>query len=123
MPITLTRMLKQSFDTPDETRAAGSGKAEIINVDDLAMMRITLPPGWRWSEQLKSVAGTHGCQAPHFQYLISGRLAARMDDGSEEEFGPGDLSVLPPGHDAWVVGDEPCILIDVNGAHVWAKPA
>jgi hypothetical protein len=122
MAITQTTMLKRSFDSPDETRAAGTGKAEIIGVGDMAMMRITLPPRWRWSKQLKSIAGTESCQAPHFQYVIAGRLGVRMDDGSEDSFGPGDLSVLPPGHDAWVVGDEPCVMIDVTGAHVWAKP-
>jgi hypothetical protein len=121
MAITQTTMLRRSFDSPDETRAAGSGKAEIINVGDIAMMRITLPPGWRWSKDLKAVAGTDSCLAPHFQYVISGRLGVRMDDGATEEFEPGDLSVLPPGHDAWVVGDESCVVIDVTGAQVWAK--
>lgn len=122
MAIVQTSMVKRSFDTPDETRSAGTGKAEIIGVDDLTMMRITLPPGWQWSEQLKAVAGTESRQAPHFQYVISGRLGVRMDDGAEATFVPGDLSVLPPGHDAWVLGDEPCVLIDVTGAQVWAKP-
>jgi hypothetical protein len=120
MAITQETMLKRSFDAPDETRAAGTGKAEIINVGDMAMMRLSLPAGWRWSRDLKEIAGTDSCLAPHFQYVVSGRLGVRMDDGSEDEFGPGDLSVLPPGHDAWVVGDETCVTIDVTGAHVWA---
>jgi|SRR5579859_6675669 len=121
MAITQQTMLKRSFNEPDETRPAGSGKAEIINVGDMAMMRITLPPGWKWSRELKQVVGTESCEAPHFQYHVSGRLHVRMDDGSEDDFGPGDLSVLPPGHDAWVVGDEACVTIDITGAHVWAK--
>lgn len=88
---------------------------------DMAMMRITLPPGWRWSKDLKAAAGTDSCQAPHFQYHVSGRLHVKMDDGSEAEFGPGEVSVLPPGHDAWVIGDDPVVTIDVTGANVWAK--
>jgi len=121
MAITEKRMLRRNFDTPDETRPAGSGEAAIVHVGDMAMMRLTLPPGWRWSEDVKPIAGTESCRAPHFQYHLSGRLGVRMDDGSEDEFGPGDISVLPPGHDAWVVGDEPVVAIDVTGAHVWAK--
>src|SRR5579872_4028651 len=123
MAITQTTMLGRSFDRPDEVRAAGTGKAEIIGVGDMTMMRITLPPGWRWSEQIKPLVHTESCEAPHLQYHISGRLHVRMDDGSEDEFGPGSLSVLPPGHDAWVVGDEPVVVIDITGANVWAKPA
>lgn len=123
MAIAETRMLQLNFDTPDETRPAGSGRADILNVGDMAMMRITLPPGWRWSTDLKPVVHTDSCLAPHLQYHISGRLYVKMDDGSEAEFGPGQVSVLPPGHDAWVVGDEPAVLIDVTGAGVWAKPS
>jgi quercetin dioxygenase-like cupin family protein len=117
-------MTRRSFDSPDETRAAGSGKAEIINVDDMAMMRITLPPGWQWSKDVKPIANTSSCQAPHFQYVVSGRMHVRMDDGSEEDFGPGDLLVAPPGHDALVTSDdEPFVAIDITGAGVWAKQA
>jgi len=117
------RMLQLNFETPDETRPAGSGKADVVNVGDMAMMRITLPPGWRWSRDLKAQANTDSCQAPHFQYHLSGRLGVKMDDGSEAEFGPGEISVLPPGHDAWVVGDDTVVVIDVTGANVWAKPS
>jgi mannose-6-phosphate isomerase-like protein (cupin superfamily) len=123
MAIKQQTMIKRSFDSPDETRPAGSGKAQIINVDDMAMMRITLPPGWKWSKDVQPIANTPSCQAPHFQYLVSGRMHVRMDDGTEEEFGPGDLVVAPPGHDAWILGDEPLVAIDVTGAGVWAKQA
>ncbi len=121
MAISEKRMLKLNFESPDETRQAGSGKADVLNVGDMAMMRITLPPGWQWSKDLKSVVGTDSCQAPHFQYHISGRLHVVMDDGSEDDFGPGDVSVLPPGHDAWVVGSDDVVVIDVTGGNVWAK--
>jgi uncharacterized cupin superfamily protein len=122
MAIDEKRMLQLNFERPDETRPAGSGKADIINVGDMAMMRLTLPAGWKWSSELKAVANTDSCEAPHFQYHVSGRLHVKMDDGSEAEFGPGDVSVLPPGHDAWVIGDDDAVMIDVTGASVWAKP-
>ena len=82
---------------------------------------LTLQPGWRWSEHVKPAVGTELCQAPHFQYVISGRIGARMADGTEFEAGPGDVNVLPPGHDGWVIGDEPVVAIDWGGAHVWGK--
>jgi hypothetical protein len=121
MAIDEKKMLKLSFDSPDESRPAGSGKADIINVGDMAVMRISLPPGWKWSKDLKALAGTESCQAPHFQYHVSGRLHVAMDDGSEADFGPGEVSVLPPGHDAWVIGDETVVTVDITGANVWAK--
>lgn len=123
MAISEKRMLQLNFDTPDETRPAGTGKADVVNVGDMAMMRITLPSGWRWSRDLKAQSHTESCEAPHFQYHISGRLHVKMDDDSEAEFGPGEISVLPPGHDAWVVGDDTVVVIDVTGANVWAKPS
>src|SRR5437660_12822731 len=104
MAIKQQTMSKRNFDSPDETRPAGSGKAEIINVDDMAMMRITLPAGWQWSKDVEPIAHTGSCQAPHLQYVISGRMHIKMDDGTEEEVGPGDMVVAPPGHDAWVLG-------------------
>jgi quercetin dioxygenase-like cupin family protein len=122
MAIRQTTLLKRSFDRPDETRPAGAGQAQIISVDDMALMRITLEPGWRWSTHVQPLTGGQSCQAPHLQYIISGRMHIKMDDGSEEEFGPGDLLVAPPGHDGWVVGNEPFVCIDVTGSNVWAKP-
>jgi hypothetical protein len=121
MPIEEKKMLKLNFDRPDESRPAGSGKADIINVGDMTVMRISLPPGWKWSKDLKALAGTESCQAPHFQYHVSGRLHVVMDDGSEADFGPGEVSVLPPGHDAWVIGDDTVVTVDITGANVWAK--
>jgi ethanolamine utilization protein EutQ (cupin superfamily) len=119
--VEVQRMQKRSFDAPDEQRPAGTGRADIINVGSMAMMRGTLPPGWRWSKDVKAIANTESCQAPHLQYMVSGRLHVMMDDGSEEEFGPGDVAVVPPGHDAWVVGNEPVVAIDITGSAVWAK--
>ena len=80
-----------------------------------------LEPGWRWSNDLKPIAGTDSCMAPHFQYHVQGRLRIRMDDGTEFEAGPGDITSLPEGHDAWVVGEENVVVVDWYGATDWAK--
>ncbi len=109
------------FDAPSEVREMPFGKAEIVMLGGSPIMRMTLQPGWRWSEHVKPMAGTELCEAPHFQYSISGRIGVRMADGNEFEVGPGEVSRLEPGHDAWVVGDEPVVAIDWGGAHVWAK--
>ena len=82
--------------------------------------RLTLEPGWRWSDHVKPSAGTDWCEAPHFQYHLAGRLAIRMSDGTEMEVGPGEVTALPSGHDAWVVGDEPVVVIDWAGASNYA---
>ncbi|MEY2581164.1 MAG: hypothetical protein QOE09_1013 [Ilumatobacteraceae bacterium] len=111
------------FDTPDEVRDMPLGRAEVISIGGGKVMRMTLQPGWRWSEHVKPLAGTELCEAPHFQYSVSGRIGVRMADGTEFEVGPGEVSMLESGHDAWVVGDEPVVAIDWGGAHVWAKPS
>jgi mannose-6-phosphate isomerase-like protein (cupin superfamily) len=123
MAISTTKMLKRNIDSPDETRPAGAGEARIINVGDMGIMHVTLQPGWKWSNDVKPIAKTDSCQAPHLNYLISGRMHVVMDDGTEEDFGPGDIAVIPPGHDAWVVGNEPVVTLNVTGSGVWAKPS
>jgi hypothetical protein len=110
-----------SFEQPDETREFPNGRAEIVNSADGAIGRLVLEPGWRWSNDVKPVANTASCEAPHFQYHVSGRLAIRMDDGSEFVAGPGDVTSLPSGHDAWVVGDDPVVVVDWFGATNYAK--
>lgn len=85
------------------------------------MGRLTFQPGWRWSEHLKPIAGTASCEAPHFQYHLSGRLAVEMDDGTTFVAEGGDITSLPSGHDAWVVGDEPVVVVDWYGASNYAK--
>ncbi len=83
---------------------------------------MTFEPGWRWSNDVKPIAGTDSCEAPHFQYHVSGQLAIRMDDGTELVAGPGDVTSLPSGHDAWVIGDEPVVVVDWYGASNYAHP-
>ena len=112
----------RGFDAPDEVREFPHGRAEIVRIGGGEVGRYVFEPGWRWSEHVKAIAGTDSCQAPHFQYHLSGRLAIRMDDGTELVAGPGDVTSLPSGHDGWVVGDEPAIVIDWFGASAYAKP-
>lgn len=114
---------KRRFESPDEVRPAGSGKAEIVKFGDVALMRVTLQPGWKWSSDVKPIVKTESCQAHHLGYMFSGRMHVVMSDGSEEEFGPGDVVDIPPGHDAWVVGNEPAVSLDVTGSSIWAKPS
>lgn len=97
------------------------GKIELVNLAEGAVGRATFEPGWRWSQHVKPIAGTESCQAAHTVYVISGRMKTVMDDGEEVELGPGDFAVLPAGHDAWVVGDEPCVSIDWQGMTDYAK--
>ncbi len=113
----------KSYESPDETRTFENGKAEILNVGGGAVGRLTLQPGWRWSKDVKPIAGTDWCEAPHFQYQVSGCLHVKMSDGTEFETGPGDITSLPSGHDAWVVGDEPVVVVDWYGATKYAKAA
>ena len=110
-----------SFGKPDEVREFPNGRAEIVKAGGGTIGRLVLEPGWRWSNDVKPAAGTESCEAPHFQYHVSGRLAVRMDDGTEFVAEPGDVTSLPSGHDAWVVGDEPVIVVDWFGATDYAK--
>ena len=111
----------KTFGSPDETREFSNGRAEILQVGDSEIGRLVLEPGWRWSNDVKPIANTDSCQAPHFQYHVSGQLAIRMDDGTEFIAGPGDITSLPAGHDAWVVGDEAVVVVDWFGASNYAK--
>lgn len=111
----------RGFGEPDEVREFPSGRAEILKVGDSEIGRLVLQPGWQWSKDVKPIAGTESCEAPHFQYHVAGKLGVRMDDGTEFIAGPGDVTSLPQGHDAWVVGDEEVVLVDWYGASDYAK--
>lgn len=111
----------KTFTAPDEVREFPNGRAEIVKVGDTEIGRLLFEPGWRWSSDLKPIAKTDSCLAPHFQYHVSGRLAIRMDDGHEFIAGAGDVTSLPSGHDAWVVGDEPVVVVDWFGASNYAR--
>lgn len=111
----------KSFDTPDETRSFEHGRVELINIGGAEIGRLVLEPGWRWSEHVKPIAGTDLCEAPHFQYQVSGTLGVRMADGTEFVLRGGDVSSFPEGHDGWVIGDEPVVIVDWFGASSYAQ--
>ena len=115
--------IRKSLNSREETRPfeEGKGKVELVNLEGEAVGRATFQPGWHWSKHVKPIAKTDSCQAAHLGYYISGRMKVGMDDGEEIEFGPGDFAVIPPGHDAWIVGDEPCVVIDWQGFTDYAK--
>ena len=111
----------KDFRSPDEVRTFEKGKAELVNIGGGVVGKLTLEPGWRWSKHVKPIAKTEWCEAPHFQYQISGRMHIVMADGTEFDSGPGQVTTLPSGHDVWVVGDQPVVLIDWAGASNYAK--
>jgi mannose-6-phosphate isomerase-like protein (cupin superfamily) len=113
---------RKPLDQPDEARPIDKGRVDVVNFDAGTVLRTTFEPGWRWSESVKPVVGGDSCQVHHFGYAVSGRLHVVMDDGEELEFSAGDAVNIPPGHDGWVVGDEPYVGIDVMGTE-FAKPS
>ena len=119
----LSSMQKKTLNSPDEVRTFEKGKLELASIGTVTFGRGVFQPGWKWSECVKPIVKTEYCEAPHVQYHVSGRLGVRMADGSEAEFGPGDIGMLPPGHDAWVIGDEEVVVIDISGMKEYAKPA
>ncbi len=114
-------MEAKQLDTPDETRPFTKGKMEVVTVGGFTVGRGTFEPGWKWSECVKPIAGTESCQAAHLGYMVAGRMHIVMDDGTETELGPGSAVAIPAGHDAWIVGNEPCVFIDFMGAEHYAK--
>lgn len=103
------------FDAPDETRPfQGHGHLELVTVGGRDVGLGTFEPGWRWSQDVKPIAQTDSCRFAHLGYVVSGRMRVVMDDGSESMIGPGDVVAIAPGHDAEVIGDEPCVMIDMG---------
>jgi hypothetical protein len=117
----MSKAVLKSFGEPDEVREFPKGRLELIKIGDATVGRAILEPGWRWASSVQPIAKTKSCEAPHFQYHISGVLKVLMDDGTEFECRPGDVSFLPSGHDAWVVGDQPVVIVDFQGMIDYAK--
>ncbi len=114
----------KSFDSPDEVRPfEGKGEAKVVQIGGQTVGRGTFEPGWRWSENVRPIAGTDSCEVSHLGYVLSGRMRVTMDDGSDGEVGPGDVVAIPPGHDAEVIGDEPCEMVDFGEFGEYAKPS
>lgn len=112
----------KNVGAPDEVRPfAAHGRADVVDLAGHPVLFGTFEPGWRWSQDVKPIAQTDSCQAPHLIYCVSGRMGVRMNDGTEGEIGPGDVASIAPGHDAWVAGDEPCIAVDFGGYAQYAK--
>jgi len=112
----------KSFDAPEEVRPfTDKGAAEVVTLADTTVLRARFEPGWRWSEHVAPIAGTDVCQSPHLLYVLSGRMRVRMEDGAEGEVGPGDAARIEPGHDAWVVGDEACVVVDFGSSPSYAQ--
>jgi hypothetical protein len=121
MASTATVAVKR-FDQPDETRRfAGHGHVDVVMVGGRPVGRGKFEPGWRWSQDVKPIAGTDSCQVSHLGYVVSGRMRIHMDDGSRQDIGPGDTFAIPPGHDAETLGDEPCVLLDFGEISEYAK--
>ncbi|HEX2695803.1 MAG TPA: cupin domain-containing protein [Acidobacteriota bacterium] len=113
----------KNFGKADEVRVFPKGKLELITIGGATIGRTTLEPGWRWSTSVQPIAKTKSCEAPHFQYHVAGTLKVVMDDGTEFVRKPGDVSVLPSGHDAWVVGNENVVIVDFQGMKDYAMKA
>ncbi len=120
----MATMEVKNFDSPDETRPfEGKGKADVLQLAGQVIGRAVFEPGWRWSNNVKPIAGTESCQISHLGYCVSGRMKIYMDDGSETEVTAGTVVAIPPGHDAEVVGDETCVFLDFSGFESYAKGA
>ena len=118
-----TKLQVKHGSEPDESRPfVAHGHAEIHKIGNGTVMRAVFEPGWKWSEDVAPIAGTKSCRAPHIGYVLAGRMRIRTDDGLENEIEPGDFFRIAPGHDAWVVGYETCILLDFAGYEDYAKP-
>jgi hypothetical protein len=105
----------KNFGAPDEVREFPKGRLELIKIGGAMIGRAVFEPGWRWATSVQPIAKTSSCEAPHFQYHVAGVLRIRMDDSAEFDCRPGDVSLLPSGHDAWVIGDEAAIVVDFQG--------
>jgi class 3 adenylate cyclase/quercetin dioxygenase-like cupin family protein len=113
------RLQRKSFATPDQVRGFSSGRIDVVTLDETAIGRFVFQPGWRWSKDVAPVTGTRSCQHRHLGYTISGSLEVQMDDGTRLVIGPGDAYEIPPGHDAWVLGDVPWDSVEFTSAHAF----
>lgn len=121
-PVAVSRFQVKSHSSPDEVRTPGKTRVEVVQLDGYTIGRMQLEPGWRWAECIKPVVKTDECQVSHVGYAISGKITVRMKDGTQKTIVAGDSYTIPPGHDAWVEGNQPFVGIEVLNADVFAKP-
>ena len=120
-PVAVASFVTKSMDTPDERRTPSKTQVDIVKLEGLTIGRFTFQPGWRWSECIKPVVNTESCQLSHAGYAVAGRLMVRLPDGREAPIQAGESYAIPPGHDAWVEGEEPFVGIEVMSAEQFAK--
>ena len=120
-PVAVTKLEVRSHNAPDEVRTPDKTRVEVVRLEGFTLGRFTFAPGWRWSECVKPVVKTDSCQALHVGYAVAGSIIVRMQDGTEQTIVAGNAYTIPPGHDAWVVGDETFVGIEVMSAEQYAK--
>jgi len=119
----MPRIEVKTFDKPDQVRQfEGKGFVDVVQLAGRTVLEGHFEPGWRWSANVKPIAGTESCQASHLGYVTSGRMRIQMDDGMEQELTPGEVVAIPPGHDAEVIGDETCVFLDFGEIEHYAEP-
>ena len=121
-PVAVTKFASKPHSSPDEIRTPDKTKVEIVRLEGYTIGRYTMEPGWRWSNCIKPVVKTDKCQLSHVGYAVSGRLTVSMQDGTKKTISAGESYTIPPGHDAWVEGNEPFVGIEVMSAEQYAKP-
>lgn len=117
----VNRLEARSHDKADEVRTPDKTRVEVVRLEGYTLGRMILQPGWRWSECVKPVVHTDSCQVGHVGYAVSGSISVRMKDGSQTTILPGMSYTIPPGHDAWVEGNEPFVGVEVMSAEIYAK--
>ncbi len=117
----MARLQTKMIGQADEIRTFPNGQVEIYELDDVIIGRTVFEPGWHWAEHVRPIAGTASCQYHHLGVCVSGRLGVRMDDGTAIEIGPGSVFDIPPGHDGWVIGDEPWVTYDYAGMRAYGR--
>jgi len=120
-PVAVTKFETKSHNSPDEVRTPKKTRVEVVRLPGYTLGRLNFEPGWKWSECIKPVVGTESCQNSHVGYAVSGRLTVKLNDGTQKTFQPGMSYTIPPGHDAWVEGDERFVCIEVMSAEQYAK--
>ena len=121
-PVVVTQFVVKSHNSPDEVRSPEKTRVEVVRLEGFTLGRLSFEPGWRWSECIKPVVQTDSCQVPHVGYAVAGHITVRLQDGTQKTIVAGDAYTIPPGHDAWVEGDEPFVGIEVMSAEQFAKP-